>query len=144
MLNITPISEDLYVGIDHSVNKSAVCVLDPRGNIIGAALFEKSTSSHKYTFSYYDENQKLASSEVMRIYGAKKTKGSCDHDEVKLLEKTSKNMITGKTDSEVEVLRHGLKSGVIYDEGEYTRTILICEYLRNREHYTYCRKYRLS
>jgi Holliday junction resolvasome RuvABC endonuclease subunit len=127
MLIINNESNEYYIGIDHSVNKSAVCVVDKRGHIVKAAYFKKSKSSQKYTFTYYEPSQEKKSERTLRVFSKKAKKGSLDDSTLYFLETTLEDFLTGDKIVESEVILKGLKDGSIYDDGDYTRTILICE-----------------
>ena len=131
MLKITKNKDDLYVGIDHSVNKSAICVINGMGNIIEAALFEKSKSSHKYTFTYLGSDQKKIKEDTIKVKEQKPTKKYNNSSSIFFLEKENEYFLSGEKNFESEVISDGLKSGLIYDDGEYTRTALICEAIRD-------------
>ena len=109
----------MFVGIDHSVNKSAVCVIDEKGNLLGAALFEKNKSSHKYTFSYYNKDQVKV--KEVNIDARPQTD--------KIISKNKKQLIKTEDNKITNTSYLYLDDSQLYDEGEYTRTVLICENL---------------
>lgn len=131
MLKITTKVKEIFVGIDHSVNKSAVCVLDGRGNIVKAGLFEKSKGSQKYTFSYFDKNQSKTNERIMRVYNKKSKSKASDKNGYMVLETILHDLKNDSKITETVDLIDGRKAGVIFDAGEYTRTILIAEAIRD-------------
>lgn len=127
MLKINNESSEYYIGIDHSVNKSAVCVVDKRGHIVKAAYFEKSKSSQKYLFKYYGSKQEKLSEKMIKVCTHKPKKKSGDNSVHYFLEITNEDFLIGEKTFEKEAISDGFREGLIFDDGDYTRTILICE-----------------
>lgn len=124
MIKVSSKNESFFVGIDHSVNKSAVCVLDHKGNIIGAAYFEKIKSSHKYIFTKYNSKQEAVSRKTLKMIHNKDA--TLIKQSPLIIESLFEDLTTNENSSEKESYGKAIESGKCFDDGGFTRTIIIC------------------